>query len=226
MTLTKEPDTPGFSEYTALLSTIKARIRSAQYEALRAVNKELIALYWDIGRIIVARRQIEGSWGKSVVEKLASDLQNEFPGIQGFSARNLWRMRDFYANYNGKTILPPLVAEIGWTHNMLILEKCKGPAEREFYLRMTREYGWTKNVLAIQIEQQAFQKTLLNQTNFDRALPEKLRVEAKLAVRDEYTFDFLELGEEHAERELERALLERVENFLREMGGRFAFIGS
>jgi len=211
--------------YPALFGEIKARIRSAQYEALKAVNRELIALYWDIGRLILARQKRE-AWGRSVVERLGADLRKEFPGIQGFSAQNLWRMRQFYAAYHQSEILSPLVREIGWSHNLVILMNCRDEPAREFYIRMTRKFGWTKNVLALQIENQTYEKTLLNQTNFDRAVPAKYRDQARLAVRDDYTFDFLELGEEHSERELERAILSKIERFLREMGGRFAFLGS
>jgi predicted nuclease of restriction endonuclease-like (RecB) superfamily len=216
---------PTFEEYGNLLVEVKQRIRSAQYEALKAVNKELIALYWDIGKMIVTRQQ-GATWGKSVVEQLAKDLQNEFPGISGFSTRNIWRMRDFYLAYNTGDFLPPLVAEIGWTHNLVILEKCKDDLERDFYIRMTRKFGWTKNVLIHQIENQTYEKTLLNQTNFEQTVTEEIRNQAKLAVKDEYTFDFLELGEEHSERQLEQAILARVEPFLQEMGGMFTFIGS
>ncbi len=211
--------------YGNLLGEIKQRIRSAQYEALKAVNKELIALYWDIGHLIVTRQQ-EQTWGKSIVEQLAKDLQIEFPGISGFSARNIWRMRDFYLTYHANEKLTPLVAEISWSHNLVILEKCKDDLEREFYLRMTRKYGWTKNVLIHQAENQTYEKTLLNQTNFSQTLPEDVRNQAHLAVRDEYTFDFLALGEEHSERQLEQAILGKVDGFLREMGGMFAFVGS
>jgi predicted nuclease of restriction endonuclease-like (RecB) superfamily len=212
-------------EYSALLGEIRERIRSAQYEALKAVNKELITLYWDIGRSIVERQTSE-AWGRSVVARLAKDLQSEFTGVQGYSAQNLWRMRQFYLNYQGDEKLSPLVREIGWTHNVLIMMNCKDRLQREFYIRMTRKYGWSKNVLIHQIENQSYEKTLLGQTNFDKALPDKTRAQAKLAVKDEYTFDFLELGEEHSERELERALIGKVEHFLREMGGMFAFLGS
>lgn len=204
---------------------IKQRIRSAQYEALKAVNREMINLYWDIGQIIVTQQQ-EAGWGKSVVEQLAKDLQAEFPGISGFSTRNIWRMRDFYLSYHSKEILPPLVAEIGWTHNIVILEKCKDDLEREFYIKMTRKFGWTKNVLIHQIENKTYAKTLRNQTNFDQTVPAEVRNQLKLAVKDEYTFDFLELADEHSERQLEEAILTRVEPFLQEMGGIFAFIGS
>lgn len=211
--------------YKHLLIEVKQRIRSAQYEALRAVNRELIALYWDIGKLIVSQQQ-GTSWGKSVVEQLAKDLRTEFPGISGFSARNIWNMRSFYLAYSNNEKLQPLVAEIGWTHNLVILEKCKDDLEREFYLRMTRKFGWTKNVLVHQIENQTYEKTLLNQTNFAQALFEDIRNQAKLAVKDEYTFDFLELSDRYSERQLEQAILTRVEPFLREMGGMFTFIGS
>ncbi len=216
---------PSANGYVTLLSEIKERIRGAQYEALKAVNQELISLYWDIGRII-HERQKGKSWGKSVVENLASDLQQEFPGIKGFSSQNLWRMKQFYETYALKEKLSPLVREIGWTHNIIILMNCKDDLEREFYIRMTRKFGWTKNVLAVQIENQSYEKTLLGQTNFEKTMPPQLKDQAKLAVKDEYTFDFLELGEEHSERELERAILAKVEKFLREMGGRFAFLGT
>lgn len=212
-------------DYPGLLTEIKERIRSAQYEALKAVNKELVDLYWDIGRMIVERQDAEG-WGKAVVEQLAADLRTEFPGVGGFSASNLWRMKAFFEAYTGLEKLAPLVREIGWSHNLAILERCKDRLEREFYLRMTRKFGWSKNVLIHQIDNQSYEKSLLGQTNFDQALTPELRAQAKLAVKDEYTFDFLELGEEHSERELERALIARIEDFLRAMGGMFAFMGS
>lgn len=211
--------------YHQLLSDIKARVRSAQYEALKAVNKELIALYWDIGSLITSRQK-SVAWGKSVVEQLARDLQKEFPGMQGFSTRNIWYMRQLYLAYRGKPKLQPLVAEIGWTHNVIILTECKSDLEKEFYIRMTRKFGWTKNVLIHQIENKSYEKTLLNQTNFDKAVPEHIRNQAKLAVKDDYMFDFLELGEEHSERQLEQAILSKIEAFLREMGGMFTFVGS
>jgi len=212
--------------YGALLGEIKQRIRSAQYEALKAVNRELISLYWDIGKIIVSKQEGKETWGKGIVNQLANDLQTEFPGVGGFSARNIWRMRDFYLTYYTNEKLSPMVTEIGWTHNTVILNKCKDDLEREFYIRMTRKYGWTKNVLIHQIENQAYEKTLLNQTNFSETLPESVQNQAKLAIRDEYVFDFLELGDRHSERELEQALLGKIDTFLRQMGGMFAFVGS
>lgn len=218
----KKPQT--VSDYAQLLNDIKTRIRGAQYEALKAVNKELIALYWDIGRMITEKQQGD-TWGKAIVEKLANDLQLEFPGIKGFSTRNIWYIRNFYLSYAGNQKLQPLVAEIGWTHNCVILDQCQNKLQREFYIRMTRKMGWTKNILIHQIENQTYEKMLLNQTNFDKALPEAIRNQAKLAVQDEYLFDFLELGDEHTERQFEQALVEKIQPFLLAMGGAFTFVG-
>lgn len=212
-------------DYSRTLEEIKNRVRAAQYEALKAVNYELIALYRDIGRIIV-ERQYEESWGKSVVANLAKDLQVEFPGMSGFSPQNLWYMRQFFMTYPDGSKLQPLVGEISWSKHLLIMAGCKDDSTREFYIRMTRKYGWTKNILALRIQDQTYEKTLLGQTNFKDTLPDSVKNQAALAVRDEYTFDFLEIGEEHSERELERALIARIEEFLREMGGMFAFMGS
>lgn len=225
MALVKSESSPAPESYGALLSEIKERIRSAQYAALRAVNRELIELYWDIGRLIVERQAGE-TWGRSVVQNLAKDLQLEFPGIAGFSAPNLYKIRKFYEAYRGNQILSPLVIEISWSKNLVILEQCKDSAEREFYLRRTKQFGWTKNVLIHQIENRTYEKTVANQTNFDIALPDHIRNQAKLAVKDEYTFDFLELADEHSERQLEQAILAKVEPFLLEMGGMFSFVGS
>ena len=213
------------NDYASLLAEVKERVRAARYAALKAVNKELVGLYWDIGRMIAERQKVEG-WGKSVVQQLAADLQAEFPGVRGYSAQNLWYMRQFFLEYHENVKLQPLVGEISWAKNLIIMGRCKDPLEREFYIRMTRKFGWTKNVLIHQIENQSYEKSLLGQTNFDQALTPKLRAQAELAVRDEYTFDFLGLGDEHSERELETALIARVEDFLRAMGGMFAFMGS
>jgi predicted nuclease of restriction endonuclease-like (RecB) superfamily len=216
---------PTPSAQAELLLQIKARIRAAQYAALKAVNHELISMYWDIGSLIVAKQETV-RWGKAAVEKMAKELQAEFPGTGGFSASNLWRMKAFYETYQGAPKLAPLVREIGWSHNLLILERCKEPLQREFYLRMTRKLGWSKNVLSHQIDNQSYEKSLLGQTNFEQTLTPALQNQAKLAVKDDYMFDFLELGSAHSERELELALIGRVQDFLREMGGMFAFMGS
>ena len=133
-------------DYVDFLFNLKARIRSAQHQALRAVNSELVKLYWDIGELIQSKQEQVG-WGKSVVENLARDLQAEFPGRNGFSVQNLWYMRQFYAEYRDFPNLQPLVGEISWSKNLLILSRCKDTLEREFYLRATARFGWTKVVL-------------------------------------------------------------------------------
>ncbi len=212
-------------EYRAFVEDIKQRVRDAQYAALKAVNKALVTLYWDIGKRIVEKQEKLG-WGKAVVESLAVDLQKEFPGIRGFSADNLWRMRKFYVQFEGNTKLAPMVQEISWAKIVVIMESCKDVHEREFYIAMTKKFGWTKDVLIHQIENQSYEKTLLNQTSFDKTVPAKIRNQAKLAVKDEYTFGFLELGDEHLENELERALMVNVRRFLLEMGGYFCFVGN
>lgn len=211
--------------YTEFLAQLKASIHQRQYQALRAVNHELLALYLEIGEAI-HRKQDELDWGKSVVETLAHDLQAEFPGRNGFSAQNLWLMRQFYREYNELPKLQPLVREISWAKNLVILARCKDLLEREFYLRATARFGWTKAVLQHQIDNKTYEKYLLNQTNFDQALPEELKAHAALAVKDHYTFDFLELSEEHSELQLEQALIGNLRNFLAELGGAFAFIGN
>src|SRR4030042_1011634 len=133
------------AEYKNFFTEIKERIHKAQSDALKAVNKELINLYWDIGRSIVAKQDTLG-WGKAVVETLAKDLQKEFPGIQGFSSANLWRMQKFYLTYHSNEKLAPMVREISWTKNIIIMERCKDDIRREFYLKTTKKLGWTKEL--------------------------------------------------------------------------------
>ncbi len=213
------------THFAQFVGEVKKKIRESQYEALRAANKHLIDLYWSIGKMIVERQQDYG-WGKSVVEQLSSVLQLEFPGTQGYSAQNLWYMRQFYLEYSQNENLQPMVGEISWTKHIIIFSKCKDELQREFYMRMTKKFGWTKAVLIHQIENKSYEKYLLNQTSFDHTLPEPLRNQARLAVKDEYTFDFLELSDEHSEYELEQSILKNIRAFLIEMGGNFAFIGN
>lgn len=134
------------AEYQSFIKNIKERIYKSQYEAMKAVNKHLIALYWEIGKMIVEKQKNE-QWGKSIVEQLAKDLKTEFPNIKGFSSRNLWNMRAFYMFYKDKEKLQPLVAEISWTKNIIIIEKSTDLLQVEFYIKMTKKFSWTKNVL-------------------------------------------------------------------------------
>lgn len=213
------------SGYGDLLRDIRERVRTAQYAALKAVNTELVGLYWDIGKMIVERQE-SADHGAAIAEQLSKDLRTEFPASNGFSRRNIFYLREFYLLYRDDTRVQPLVAQIGWSHNLAIFQRCKDSLEREFYIRMTRKFGWSKNVLIHHIESKNYEKSLFGQTNFDKTITPELRAQAKLSVTDEFTFDFLELGTEHSERELEKELISRIEHFLRAMGGMFAFIGS
>ena len=157
---------------------------------------------------------------------MSQELQKEFSGAKGYSAANLWRMRNFYLTYRDSEKLAPLVREISWSNNIIIMEKCKDDLEREFYIQMSKQYGWTKRILSNFIEAKTYEKYLTNQTNFDLTVPEERRVQAKLAVKDEYTFDFAELSPEYSEHELELQLVNNIRAFLIEMGGDFTFIGN
>ena len=210
--------------FTEFVTEIKQQIKAAQYRALQVVNKEQIQLYWQIGRLIV-ERQTQHGWGKSIVETLAVELQKEFVGINGFSARNLWRMRALYEEYNQSSILPPVVAEIGWTHNIIILEKCKDEHQRFFYIEMARRFSWSKTLLINAIEAHTYEKTVINQQNFEQNLPQPQAENAALALKDEYIFDFLNLTELYTEAQFEQALVSNIRNFLASMGGDFTFVG-
>lgn len=212
-------------KYELFLNQIIDRIQTAKEKTLRSVNKKLLGLYWDIGKHIVLSQNKEG-WGQSIVEKLAKDLQVRFPGIRGYSSRNLWNMRNYYLTYESNEKLQRLSAEISWSHNCIIMTKCKEQLEREFYLKMSRQFDWSMYRLQDEILSQTYEKTMLNQTNFKKTLPKKNKHQAMLSVKDEYCFDFLDLAEEYSEKEFELAVLSKVGPFLREMGGMFTFVGN
>jgi predicted nuclease of restriction endonuclease-like (RecB) superfamily len=211
------------TEFT-FIESMKETVRAAQYEALKAVNVQLINLYWALGKAI-SEKQAEG-WGKAIVQTLSKELQAEFPRMSGFSAGNLWLMAQFYDEYYANEFLVPLVREISWSKHVVILKKCKDNQERQFYIMATKKFGWTKNILIHQLENKTYEKYLLNQTNFDAVLPETIKKQAILAVKDNYTFDFLELGDNYSEYELEQALIANIRKFLLEMGSDFTFIGN
>ena len=133
--------------YEPFVDELKQLIHKKQYHVLKVINAETINLYWEIGEEIY-RQQQEKGWGKSIVQILSQELQKEFSGAKGYSAANLWRMRNFYLTYRDSEKLAPLVREISWNNNIIIMEKCKDNLQREFYIRMTKRYGWTKRVLA------------------------------------------------------------------------------
>lgn len=211
--------------YQPFVVEIKELIQKKQYQTLKSINAETIELYWEIGAEI-CRQQTEKGWGKSIVQILSKELQKEFPGAKGYSSANLWRMRNFYLTYCDSKKLAPLVREISWSNNIVIMEKCVDDLQREFYIQMAKRYGWTKRILTNFIAGETYEKYLLNQTNFDLTLPEERKIQAKLAVKDEYTFDFAELSPQYSEHELEIQLVNHIREFLREMGGDFTFIGN
>ena len=223
--------------YDELLAQIKERIRSAQLRAGLAVNRELIELYWQIGRSIVEHQRSDG-WGKSVVERLAQDLQAEFPGIGGFSPRNVWRMCAFYLAYtedvrklprlvaelDGEN-LPRPVAEIPWGHNADLLDKIKNPEERLWYARATVEHGWSRPLLVHWIEGDLYRRQGKATTNFVKSLPAPQSDLAREILKDPYNFEFLSLAEDAEERTLQKGLLAHIQHFLVELGAGFAFLG-
>ena len=153
------------TEYKNTLKIIIKDIKKARYEMLKKVNKETVKLYWHIGKTVFIKIE-QNDWGKSIVEKLSKDLHIEFPGVRGFSARNIWRMKTFYETYSDSEILPPSVAEIGWSQNYLFIEKRKDKNERLFYLKQIKAYGRSKSDLKEKIESHYFQNKLLSQDNF------------------------------------------------------------
>jgi len=215
------------NEYIKFLNEIKSCIVTARIQAIRSVNKELIKLYWDIGRTIV-ERQKKYKWGDAVVEKLANDLKEDFKTTFGFSAQNLWYMRQFYLEYKDDSVLQQLVGELPWGHNILIFSRIKNKKEREYYLKVSAEMGWSRNVLLNQIKAGAYyyQKNMSKQHNFLKVLPVHLTELADESIKSVYNLDFLDITKSVIERELERRLVERIKRFMLELGKGFSFLGN
>jgi predicted nuclease of restriction endonuclease-like (RecB) superfamily len=215
------------ASYNSTLELIKSEIQSAKFQVVRSITREHIGLYWRIGKIIMEKQQEQG-WGKSVVERISKDLQSDYAESSGYSARNLWDMRRFYARYATNEILRQLVAEIPWGQNLLILTKIKDDKEAEFYINATREYGWSRNVLLNQIKSKAYQRTLFGNKshNFKTALPEYLSEQADEALKSEYNLEFLGLKEGVKESELENKMIAKIRDVIMEFGAGFAFLGN
>ncbi|OIP41718.1 hypothetical protein AUJ95_02890 [Candidatus Desantisbacteria bacterium CG2_30_40_21] len=214
------------SDYLQFLKEIKERITSARVTAYRNLNRELISLYWGIGGNIVERQQKFG-WGKSIVEKLSKDLMSEFEGREGFSSNNLWRMRNFYLTYKDNSKLAQLVQEIPWGQNIVIMQRVKMQETREYYIKATVQFDWSRNVLVHQIEAEAHKQTKIKKMhNFPKTLPAHLAEQADIAIKDSYILEFLNVEEPIKERELERQILMHLKNFITELGLGFCFIGS
>jgi len=213
--------------YKSFLTEIKSKIISARISAARRINKELIKLYWGIGKTIVDRQKKYG-WGKHVVEKLAHDLQREFDINYGFSVQNLWYMRQFYQEYENSPILQRLVGELPWGHNILIFSRVKNMNERKYYLESSIKLGWSRNVLLNQVKANAYEmaKKIPKQHNFPKALPAHLAEQADESLKSVYNLDFLGITKPVVERELEKRLTEKVKQFILELGYGFTFIGN
>lgn len=225
--------------YGQLLADIKGRVRAAQIRAGLAANRELLALDWEIGRLILDRQKAEG-WGAKVIDRLSRDLQNEFPGQQGFSPRNLKYMRAFAEAWPETVIVPPVVAksagpgqvimhplgaQLPWKHHCLLLDKLDQPADRLWYAANAVEHGWSRDVLALQIESGLHTRQGTAVTNFQTTLPPPQSDLALQITKDPYLFDFLNLRDDANERAVEDALMAHVEKFLLELGVGFALVG-
>ncbi len=212
-------------QYNEFLQSLKERIQSARVKAALAANRELVLLYWQIGQDILSRQQSEG-WGSKVIQRLSNDLNREFPGVKGFSRTNLMYMRAFAEAYPDEQIVQAVLGQIPWYHNITLLDKLSDCDERLWYARKSVENGWSRNVLVYQIESNLFKRYGGAITNFDQTLPKPQSDLAQQIIKDPYNFDFLSLQENVKERELERALVDHIRDFLLELGLGFSFLGS
>ncbi len=210
--------------YADWLADLKSRIHTAQQRASLAVNRELVLLYWQIGRDILVR-QAEQGWGAKVIERLAHDLRTAFPDMKGFSRANLMYMRAFAEAWPNAEIVQQAVGQLPWGHNLVLLSKLKDPTERLAYAHAAIEHGWSRNVLSIHIETRLLARTGKAITNFEQRLPAPQSDLARESIKDPYRFDFLGLSDAAQEREIESALVRHVTEFLLELGAGFAFVG-
>lgn len=219
--------------YIQVLDQIKSNIKTAQIKASLSVNQEMLILYWNIGRLILDQQNKE-KWGAGIVRALSKDLQVEFSSMKGLSYTNLRYMQRFAKTYPDLLCQEPLgklghpILNITWYHNLALLEKAKTNEQRLWYAKKTIENGWSRNVLAIQIEGQAYDRQALDQKkihNFDVALPDPQSDLATQILKNEYNFEFLTISKKHKEKELEDALVSNIIKFLLELGKGFAFVG-
>ena len=211
--------------YDEFLQALKERIRTSQVKAALAVNQELVLLYWRIGKDILERQKQEG-WGAKVITTLAKDLKAAFPEMKGFSRTNLLYMRSFAQAYPEQQIVQQAAGQIPWFHNCILLDKVKDYDERLWYIQQTIENGWSRSVLEYQISSKLYRRQGKAITNFAQALPKPQSDLAQQILKSPYNFDFLSLGKEAVERDLERALIAHMRDFLLELGVGFSFVGS
>ena len=210
--------------YADWLADLKTRIHTAQQRAALAVNRELVLLYWQIGRDILARQADQG-WGAKVIERLAHDLRTAFPGMKGFSRANLMYMRAFAEAWPDAVIVQQAVGQLPWGHNLVLLTRLKDPALRLAYAQRAIQHGWSRNVLNIHIETRRIEREGQATTNFEAQLPTPQSDLARESLKDPYLFDFLGLGKDAEERAIESALVQHITQFLIELGAGFAFVG-
>jgi predicted nuclease of restriction endonuclease-like (RecB) superfamily len=213
-------DLPSQIDFDVVLGLIEA----ARTKAVAAVNTTLIDLYWSIGQYISQKTADEG-WGKGTVETLAQNIQRRYPGMTGYSAQNLWRMRQFFETYRDESKLSPLVRELSWTHNLIIMSRAKRDEEREFYLRLCIQERWSRRQLERQMAGGLFERVVLSPTKLSAPLRE-LHPEAATVFKDSYLVEFLDLPKDHSEGDLEKGLIENLKQFLIELGRDFCFVGS
>jgi predicted nuclease of restriction endonuclease-like (RecB) superfamily len=211
--------------YADLLAAIKQRVQTAQVRAAVAVNRELILLYWQIGRDILRRQQEEG-WGAKVIDRLAADLHAAFPDMKGFSSRNLKYMRSLADAFPDEAFVQAVLAQITWYHAITLLDKVADQRVRDWYIRQTIAQGWSRSVLVLQIEAGAHNRQGKALTNFAATLPSPQSDLARDVLKDPYNFDFLTLAGDAQEKHLQAGLLEHLREFLIELGVGFAFVGS
>lgn len=210
--------------YAVFLDELKTRIRTARVQVALSANRELVLLYWDIGKRILEQQTREG-WGAKVIERLAYDLQREFPDIHGFSQRNLLFMRGFAEAYPEPEKVKQLVSQIPWGHIVRLIQTVKDSNCRDWYILQTILNGWSRSILEMQIENDLYHRQGKSITNFERTLPSPQSDLAQQITKDPYVFDFLSMRDDYNERVLEQGLIEHVQRFLLELGAGFAFVG-
>jgi predicted nuclease of restriction endonuclease-like (RecB) superfamily len=210
--------------YAEWLADLKSRIHAAQQRAALAVNRELVLLYWQIGRDILARQAAQG-WGAKVIERLAHDLHAAFPDMKGFSRANLLYMRAFASAWPDESIVQQAVGHLPWGHNLVLLSRLKDADSRLAYAQRAMDHGWSRNVLTHHIDSKLLQREGRAVTNFEARLPAAGSDLAQNTLKDPYLFDFLGIGVEADEREIENALVRHISRFLLELGAGFAFVG-
>lgn len=210
--------------YDKALAQIKQRIGQERLRVVMAANAAMVLLYWDVGRMILARQEREG-WGAKVIDRLSADLQQAFPDMRGLSPRNLKYMRAFAAAWPERAIVQVPLAQIPWFHQIALLEKLSDPKQRLWYARKSAAHGWSHNILAMQIASRAHERHGKAIANFESTLPPVASDMATQVFKDPYLFDFLGTADARREREVEQALVDHIQRFLLELGAGFAFVG-